>query len=91
MPDTLQAPIQTKRNKISVYFLASPEDEDECKAIQKYLSPVIRNSRIPIEIGSDFIIPENSSVSNNAETLLIGNLDIRHKSSIVIVSFSFKT
>ena len=69
MPDTLQAPVQTKRNKISVYFLASPEDEDECKAIQKYLSPVIRNSRIPIEIGSDFIIPAGEDTEKYKQKL----------------------
>ena len=69
MPDTLQAPVPTKRNKISVYFLASPEDEDECKAIQKYLSPVIRNSRIPIEIGSDFIIPAGEDTEKYKQRL----------------------
>jgi uncharacterized RDD family membrane protein YckC len=46
-----------KRSKIRVYFLAAPEEEDECRAIRKHLSPVIRNSKIPIEIQSDFEIP----------------------------------
>ena len=46
-----------KRSKILVYFLAAPEEEDECRAIRKHLSPVIRNSKIPIEIQNDFEIP----------------------------------
>ncbi len=46
-----------KRKKITVYFLAAPEEEDECQAIRKYLVPAIRNSRIPVEIYSDFEIP----------------------------------
>jgi uncharacterized RDD family membrane protein YckC len=57
MPTTLHTPESKKRNRILVYFLASPEDQEECKAIKKYLSPVIRNSQIPIEINSDFEIP----------------------------------
>ncbi|MFK7771409.1 MAG: RDD family protein [Saprospiraceae bacterium] len=48
------------RSKISVYLLAAPEDEKDCQAIQKYLTPVIRNSKIPIEIFSDFEIPVGS-------------------------------
>ncbi len=46
-----------KRKKITVYFLAAPEEEDECQAIRKYLVPAIRNSKIPVEIYSDFEIP----------------------------------
>ncbi len=46
-----------KRNKIIVYFLAAPEEEDECQSIRKYLVPAIRNSKIPVEIYSDFEIP----------------------------------
>jgi uncharacterized RDD family membrane protein YckC len=46
-----------QRNKISVYFLAAPEEEDECQAIRKYLVPAIRNSKVPVEILSDFDIP----------------------------------
>lgn len=57
MPDTIQTPVAGKKEKINVYFLAAPEDQQECAAIKKYLYPVIRNSRIPIEIKSDFEIP----------------------------------
>ena len=57
MSTTLQSAEHKKRNKILVYCLASAEEQDECEAIQKYLSPVIRNSKIPIEIISDFVIP----------------------------------
>ena len=56
MPDTLQSFESRKRNKILVYLLAAPEDQDECNAIQKHLSPIVRNSAIPIEIDSDFAI-----------------------------------
>ena len=39
---------------IDVYMLAAPAEEDECKAIQKHLKPIIRNSGIPINVCSDF-------------------------------------
>lgn len=57
MNATLQPQVPQKRSKISVYFLAAPEEEDECLAIRKHLSPAIRNSKIPIEINSDYDIP----------------------------------
>jgi uncharacterized RDD family membrane protein YckC len=56
MATTLQAPIRKQRDRISVYLLAAPQDQAECSVIQKFLSPVIRSSKIPIEIGSDFSI-----------------------------------
>ena len=46
-----------KRSKILVYFLAASEEEDDCHAIRKHLTPAIRNSKIPVEIMSDFEIP----------------------------------
>ena len=50
------------RGKILVYFLAAPEEEDECRAIRKHLTPVIRNSKIPIEIDSDYDIPSGEDI-----------------------------
>lgn len=50
------------RGKIFVYFLAAPEEEDECRAIRKHLTPVIRNSKIPIEINSDYDIPSGEDI-----------------------------
>ncbi|MEO8860787.1 MAG: RDD family protein [Ginsengibacter sp.] len=64
MNDTLNAPAPTKREKILVYFLAAPEDQQECVAIKKYLSPVLRNSKIPIQINSDFEIPAGEDVNS---------------------------
>ncbi len=64
MNDTLNAPSSTKREKILVYFLAAPEDQQECVAIKKYLSPVLRNSKIPIQINSDFDIPAGEDVNS---------------------------
>ena len=69
MSTTSQIAEPKKRNKISVYCLASPEDQDECKAIQKYLSPVIRNSQIPIEISSDFVIPAGEDTEKYKQKL----------------------
>ncbi len=46
-----------RRSKILVYFLAAPEEEDECQAIRKHLMPAVRSSKIPVEINSDFEIP----------------------------------
>lgn len=59
-----------KRNKIKVYFLAAPEEEDECQAIRKYLVPAIRNSKIPVEIFSDFEIPAGEDKANYKQKLL---------------------
>ena len=69
MTTTLHSPEPKKRNKILVYCLASPEEKDECEAIQKYLTPVIRNSQIPIEISSDFIIPAGEDTAKYKEKL----------------------
>ncbi len=69
MPDTLQAHVPTKRDKILVYFLAATEDQQECAAIKKYLAPVLRNSKIPIEINSDFEIPAGEETEKFKERL----------------------
>ena len=69
MPDTLVAFEAKKRDKISVYLLAAPEDRDECNAIQKHLSPIVRNSRIPIEIESDFAIPAGEDTDKYKQKL----------------------
>ena len=54
--NTPQQSSQT-RTKIGVYFLAAKEDQEDCQAVKKHLTPVVRNSKIPIEIYSDFDIP----------------------------------
>ncbi|HPE77708.1 MAG TPA: RDD family protein [Draconibacterium sp.] len=59
-----------KRNTIKVYFLAAPEEEDECQAIRKYLVPAIRNSKIPVEIYSDFEIPAGEDKAKYKQKLL---------------------
>lgn len=59
-----------KRNKIKVYFLAAPEEEDECQSIRKYLAPAIRNSKIPVEIYSDFEIPAGEEKEKYKQKLL---------------------
>ncbi len=69
MPETLQAPPLNKRDKILVYFLAAPEDQRECAAIKKYLAPVIRSSRVPIEIDSDFEIPAGEDTEKYKQRL----------------------
>lgn len=63
-----------KMPQINVYFLAAPEDEQQCTAIKKYLAPVIRNSKIPIEIHSDFEIPPGEDI--NAYKLKLYEADI---------------
>lgn len=69
MPDTLVAFEAKKRDKISVYLLAAPEDQQECIAIQKHLSPIVRNSKIPIEIESDFAIPAGEDTDKYKQKL----------------------
>src|SRR5690554_567717 len=54
---------------INIYFLAAPEDEQQCIAIKKYLGPVIRNSKRTIEIESDFEIPPGQDVKQYKEKL----------------------
>ncbi|SRX52726.1 RDD family protein [Aequorivita sp. CIP111184] len=54
---------------INIYFLAAPEDEQQCIAVKKYLAPVIRSSKRPIEIESDFEIPPGQDVKQYKEKL----------------------
>ena len=63
MSTSTQSSVPTKKGKISVYFLAAPEDEEQTKAVKKYLSPVVRSSEIPIEILSDFEIPPGQDIN----------------------------
>ncbi|WOD42060.1 RDD family protein [Hwangdonia lutea] len=63
MATSTQSSTPVKKGKITVYFLAAPEDEDQTKAVKKYLSPVVRNSEIPIEILSDFEIPPGQDIN----------------------------
>lgn len=51
-----------KRDRIRVYVLAAPDEEDEYRSIRKHLTPAIRNSRVPIEIDSDYDIPAGEDV-----------------------------
>ena len=69
MSTTIRESAPKKTEKINVYFLAAPEDEEVCKAIKKYLTPVIRNSQIPIEIESDFEIPAGEDVEKYKQKL----------------------
>ncbi|MDO7173313.1 RDD family protein [Mariniflexile sp. AS56] len=64
MSTTTPSAVSTGKGKITVYFLAAPEDEEQSKAIKKYLSPVVRNSKIPIEILSDFEIPAGQDINS---------------------------
>lgn len=61
---------QTLRTKILVYFLAAQEDQDDCEAVKKHLTPVVRNSKIPIEIHSDFDIPAGEDTEKYKQKLL---------------------
>lgn len=76
MPDTLQAPTSAKKEKILVYFLAASQDQQECTAIEKYLSPALRNSRIPVEISSDFEIPAGEDTGKYKERLYSADIVI---------------
>lgn len=58
------------RRKIQVYLLAAPEDREVCQAIGKYLRPVVRDFRIPIEVNSDFDIPSGAEVEAYRKRLL---------------------
>jgi uncharacterized RDD family membrane protein YckC len=48
--------LQGTGRSICIYFLAAPEDQDQCKAIAKYLSPIIRSSQVPIELCNEYDI-----------------------------------
>ncbi|MEO6187505.1 MAG: RDD family protein [Ginsengibacter sp.] len=74
MIDTREQTVSTKKDKILVYFLAAPEDQQECVAIKKYLSPVLRNSRIPIEINSDFEIPAGEETEKYKQRLFAADI-----------------
>ncbi len=70
MNATSQSQKLIKRSKIMVYFLAAPEEEDECQSIRKYLVPAIRNSKIPVEIYSDFEIPAGEDKAKYKQKLM---------------------
>lgn len=53
---------EVSADTINIYFLAAPEDEHQCIAVKKYLGPIIRNSKRPIAIESDFEIPPGQDV-----------------------------
>ena len=57
---TTTATHDPQRRNIQVYFLAAPEDQDVCEEIQKFLSPIVRSSPIPIEVNGDFNIPSGA-------------------------------
>jgi uncharacterized RDD family membrane protein YckC len=57
---TTTATHDSLRRNIQVYFLAAPEDQDVCQEIQKFLSPIVRNSPVPIEVNGDFNIPSGA-------------------------------
>ena len=69
MSGAAPVPEPVKRDHILVYFLAAPEDEDACKDVHEFLSPVIRNSPIPIVICSDYTIPPGENVDAYKEQL----------------------
>ncbi len=60
---------QVPTDAINIYFLAAPEDEQQCIAVKKYLGPIIRNSKRHIEIESDFEIPPGQDVKEYKEKL----------------------
>ncbi|MCG2420398.1 RDD family protein [Aequorivita sp. F47161] len=59
----------TEVDAINIYFLAAPEDEPQCIAIKKYLTPIVRSSKRPIEIESDFDIPPGQDVKEYKQKL----------------------
>lgn len=65
---------------IDVYLLAATQEEVMCKTITKYLKPVIRYSKIPIEVHSDFDIPPGHDIEAYKERL--------YESEIVIIFIS---
>jgi uncharacterized RDD family membrane protein YckC len=61
-------------SEVLIYFLASPKDEDVCEAIHRHLTPIVRNSKIPIRVLDDFDIPAGSDRRIHESQLL--NADI---------------
>lgn len=66
---------------INIYFLAAPEDEKQVMAIKKYLTPVIRSSKRPIEIENDFEIPPGQDVEEYKQKLYEAEIVIAFISS----------
>src|SRR5215212_1761175 len=65
---TVTTPNSQGRN-VQVYFLAAPEDQDVCEVIHKYLKPIIRSSKVPIEVNSDFNIPSGEDTEKYKQRL----------------------
>jgi len=62
MSGAAPVPEPIKRDQLLVYFLAAPEDKDDCNQVDEFLSPIIRNSKIPIVVCSDYNIPPGEDV-----------------------------
>lgn len=59
---------------VLVYFLAAPQDQNVCEAIRKHLSPVVRTSKVPIEINSDFDIPSGEDIEKHKQRLYAADI-----------------
>ena len=68
--------IHSKKNTLNVYFLAASEDEHQCEAVKKYLAPVIRNSKFPIHVKSDFDVPPGEDVKTYKQGLFDADIVI---------------
>ena len=71
MNTAIADPAAKKKEKIIIYFLASPEprDVDACKNVHKFLKQFIRNTRPIIEIYSDYSIPAGEDITKYREIL----------------------
>ena len=79
MSGAAPVPEHVKRDQILVYFLAAPEDEEACRAVDEFLSPIIRNSKIPIIICSDYSIPPGENIDSYKEKLYEAILDFQKR------------
>ncbi len=68
----MSAPMQPKtgQSDVLIYFLASPKDKDVCEAINRHLTPIVRNSKIPIRVLDDFDIPAGTDRDEHRNQLL---------------------
>ncbi len=69
MSNLSNQPQTEKGSQIDVYFLAAPEDEAMCRSIKKHLTPIIRNSKTPIKVHSDFEISPGHDINKYKQKL----------------------
>jgi len=74
MPEVLKEKDSNNAYTIDVYLLAAAQEQRMCQEVKKHLKPIVRNSKTPIEIHSDFDIPPGQDIKSYKEKLFTSEI-----------------